>query len=296
MLRKRLLANELRDLEIAEVSLVRRGANRKKFLILKALGGDPMNDDVLSRVLDADLDPEDEERINGVLKAQGLSDKAANAVKAALRILNAFKDELPHDVLNILAGLASYGYQPAPLPASEEAKASRSQPKDHGDYGEYGEYGEYGKQRGKGKPKLSAKAEERARRDELVRKAALGIVADRDQAWQAIQRASQAMFGRDDALGVDMLMQTGLGLELYRAYLTAPAPPPPAPVSKAAADDEDVPAWTEVRALAQQLVQKSGECMTEAQAVAHVLNSARGRQLYKRYLSEKQLLIASRGR
>jgi hypothetical protein len=87
-----------------------------------------------------------------------------------------------------------------------------------------------------------------------------------------------------------MLLCTRLGAELYSQYLSIPL---------ASANDQldsDVEAWGEIQALARQLVQKLGDCMTEAQAVAHVLNTPRGRQLYKRYLAEKQQLIASRGR
>lgn len=68
---------------------------------------------------------EAEAKIPEVFKA-GLSDKAAQAVKASLRILNAFKEELPKDVMGGLAQLAGYGY-PEPeivdMAASAEAKA-----------------------------------------------------------------------------------------------------------------------------------------------------------------------------
>jgi hypothetical protein len=289
MPQKRFLANQLHDLKVEEVSLVPKGANRKRFLILKALGGDAMSDDMLSRILDTHV--ENEWHIDEVLKAQGLSEKATNAVKGALRLLNAFRDELPNDILNTLASLAGYGYQPPPLPASDEVKAGRSQPKQ---YGEYGDYGEPGK---KGKPKPSAAAEERARKDQLVRKAALGIVTSRDEAWEAIQRAAQAMFGRDDALGIDWLLQTPLGCELYRAYLDAPATPPPAPVTKTASDDDldmDLESWREIVSLAEGLVQKSDRPMTREQAVAAVLDTARGKALYRRYLSEKATRAARR--
>ena len=244
---------------------------------------------LLDRVLSTDL--ENEAEIEQVLKAQGLSEKATNAVKGALRLLNAYRDELPPDILNTLASLAGYGYQPPPLPASDEVKAARTQqPKGerYGDY-EYGEYG-YGEPGKKGKPKPSAQAEERARKDQLVQKAALGIIDDRDQAWQAMERAAEAMFGRSDAHGIDWLLQTPLGCELYRAYLDAPVTPPPAPVTKTASNDDldmDLESWREIVSLAEGLVQKSDRPMTREQAVAAILNTARGKALYKRYLSEK---------
>jgi hypothetical protein len=284
--------NRLHDLQVDEVSLVPRGANRKKFLILKSmLGGDAMDQSMIERILDADL--EDEERVDAVLKAQGLSDKARNAVKGALRILNAFKDELPNDILNTLASLAGYGYAPAP---TGEIKAAKPYSDDdsYGDYG-YGEYGE-GTARKKPKPKRS---EDAVAQSEPVRKSLLGLARDRDEVWASIEKAAELMYGECSPRTVDMLLCTRLGAELYSQYLSAPLPPSPRPVSKASDNDEldsDVEAWREIQALAQQLVQKSGDYMTEAQAVAHILNTPRGKQLYKLYLAQKQQLIASRRR
>jgi hypothetical protein len=296
MPQKRFLANELHDLKVEEVSLVPKGANKKRFLVVKSLGGDSAmyDETLLDRVLSTSL--ENEAEVEQILKTRGVSERAVHAIKGALRLLNAYRDELPPDIINTLASLVGYGYQPPPLPASDEAKTARSQPKPYGeDYGEYGEYG-YGEPGKKGKPKPSAQAEERARKDELVHKAALGIVTDRDQAWEAVQRAARAMFGRDDAIGVDMLMQTPLGCELYRAYLDAPVTPPPAPVTKTASDDldMDLESWRELVSLAEGLVQKSDRPMTREQAIAAVLDTARGKALYRRYLAEKAAKAARR--
>ncbi len=96
----------LRDLEAVEVSLVPKGANRKRFLIFKE--DDPPMQEILKAILETELD--DEKKVDEVLKAAKLSDKAQNAVKGALRLLNAYKDELPKDIMKTLAGLAGYGY------------------------------------------------------------------------------------------------------------------------------------------------------------------------------------------
>lgn len=98
---------ELSDLEAVEVSLVPRAANKKKFLLLKSEGGNEM-DEILKALIEAELD--DEQNVDKVLKAGKVSDKAANAVKGALKLLNAFKDELPKDIMNTLASLGGYGY------------------------------------------------------------------------------------------------------------------------------------------------------------------------------------------
>ncbi|MBW2672592.1 MAG: hypothetical protein JRD89_04135 [Deltaproteobacteria bacterium] len=109
--------NRLKDLDAVEVSLVPRGANRKKFLIFKE--DDTAMEEILKAVLETEL--EDEQKVEEVLKAAKLSGKAQNAVKGALRLLNAYKDELPKDIMKTLAGLAGYGY-PAPTEKQKDKK------------------------------------------------------------------------------------------------------------------------------------------------------------------------------
>jgi len=298
MQQKRFLANELRDLKVEEVSLVPKGANRKRFLLLKsALGGDCMYDEsVVDRILNTDLENEDE--IEQILKAQGLSEKAANAVKGALRLLNAYRDELPGDILNTLASLAGYGYQPPPLPASDEVKAARSQPKnEYGDYGEYGGYGDYGEGKGRKKPpkRATAQAEERAQRHQVVHKSLLGLARNRSEVWEAIEKAAEIVFGDSSPQSVDALLCTPTGAQLYSAYLQARVDPVPEPQPvRKAWDDEDVPAWQEIKRLANQQVAKADGSISEAEAVARALNTPMGRKPYKEYLRQKQELTARR--
>lgn len=102
----------LKNLEAVEVSIVPRGANRRKFLIFK---GDDVKMLDFESIMDIEL--ENEQEVDNVLKAEGLSEKAINAIKGALKLLNAFKEELPGDILSKLAGLAGYGY---PEPTSKE--------------------------------------------------------------------------------------------------------------------------------------------------------------------------------
>lgn len=108
------MVKRLRDLEAVEVSLVPKGANRKKFLLFKSEEVTPM-EEILKAILETNL--EDEPKVDEVLKAAKISDKAQNAVKGALRLLNAYKDELPKDIMKTLAGLAGYGY---PEPAQKQ--------------------------------------------------------------------------------------------------------------------------------------------------------------------------------
>ncbi|RJQ04429.1 MAG: hypothetical protein C4551_10775 [Bacillota bacterium] len=110
------MVTRLRDLEAVEVSLVPRAANKRRFLVMKSeTEVDHPLEKVLKAILETDL--EDEAKVDEVLKAAKLSDKGQNAVKGALRLLNAYKDELPKDILKTLAGLAGYGY---PEPAQKD--------------------------------------------------------------------------------------------------------------------------------------------------------------------------------
>jgi len=101
--------SELKNLEAIEVSLVSKAANKKKFVILKSESkGVNQMDEILKAIVEAEL--ENEQEVDKILKAKKVSDKAMAAVKGALKVLNAFKDELPNDVMTTLAGLAGYGY------------------------------------------------------------------------------------------------------------------------------------------------------------------------------------------
>lgn len=95
--------NALTDLETLEVSLVKRGANKKMFALAKS--EDAMNgfDDVLKAVLETETD--DEGKIAEAF-GKDLSERGVGAVKGALRLLSAFKDELPQDVIARLAKIA----------------------------------------------------------------------------------------------------------------------------------------------------------------------------------------------
>jgi hypothetical protein len=104
-------------LEVGEVSLVDRAANKRRFLLFKQEGS-TMEEDILKAVLEADL--EDEAQVDEVLKAANISDKGKLAIKGAIRLLQAFKDELPKDVMKTLSGLAGYEYpEPAKKPPEE---------------------------------------------------------------------------------------------------------------------------------------------------------------------------------
>jgi hypothetical protein len=120
------MTNKLTNLEAVEVSLVPKGANKKKFLLLKQEGGFTM-DEIMKACLELEL--ENEQEVEEVLKAKKISPKAMSAVKGALRILSAFKDELPKDVMTTMAGLAGYSYA-KPAKAEKQKKKPEEEEKE----------------------------------------------------------------------------------------------------------------------------------------------------------------------
>ncbi|MGB9886746.1 MAG: hypothetical protein ACPLRW_07110 [Moorellales bacterium] len=87
-------------------------------------------EEILKAVLETELD--NEKKVDEVLKAAKLSEKAQNAVKGALRLLNAYKDELPKDCMRMMAELAGYGY---PEPAEKAKDKGEDEKKKKEKYG-----------------------------------------------------------------------------------------------------------------------------------------------------------------
>lgn len=123
---------EIRDLEIAEVSLVDRAANRCKFIVLKRVGGKVMTTEViLTATTDEDVAvlkavAENQGGLLAILRAAtsdktlaaaiakaGLPAEAVDAVKTALKALESVKSMLPADIMKTLAVMAGY---PEPMP------------------------------------------------------------------------------------------------------------------------------------------------------------------------------------
>ena len=129
---------EIRQLDVQEVSLVDRAANRRKFLVLKQEDvdmSDKQQPDVAALLEKMDEDTQqlvvklfgegaDDEAVEEELKKAKLSPKAMAAVRTALRALNAVKDELPGNVMRMLASLGGYSY-PGPEKA-EDADADKA--------------------------------------------------------------------------------------------------------------------------------------------------------------------------
>lgn len=114
----------LEDFHPFEVSLVKRGANQKKRFPIWKQQEIEMDkfDEILKSVLETELDEEEGKEFLAWVEKQKLSEKGVNAVKAALRILSGFKDELPGDALDKLASMAGY-----PAPAAKQVPPKKEE-------------------------------------------------------------------------------------------------------------------------------------------------------------------------
>lgn len=87
---------DLREVKIDFISFVPRGANRKKYFLVKE--DRQLKDDILKAILETD-----EGEVSRVLKEARLEGEAAGVLEAAAKLLKAYKDELPEEALQILA-------------------------------------------------------------------------------------------------------------------------------------------------------------------------------------------------
>jgi hypothetical protein len=106
----------LGEVEIDFISFVPRGANRKKYFLVKEDG--QLKEDILKSILETD-----EGEVSRVLKEAGLEGEAAGVLEAAAKLLKAYRDELPDGALQILAKACG-------LP--EKEPAAKSDPKKEG--------------------------------------------------------------------------------------------------------------------------------------------------------------------
>lgn len=114
---------DLGEVEIDFISFVPRGANRKKYFLVKE--DRALKDDILKSILETD-----EGDISRVLKEAGLEGEAAAGVlEAAAKLLKAYKDELPEGALQILAKASGL---PEPQPAAKSHTKEEGEGKGEG--------------------------------------------------------------------------------------------------------------------------------------------------------------------
>lgn len=174
--------SELQGLEVKEVSLVDKAANKRKFLLTKNEGDQEMQE-VFKELLETEAIGES--KLKAIIKC--LSPEAGQAVTGALRLLQGFSDEIPMDVFTGLMKLCCDGMG--------EGHGEMGD----GDYmdGEGGEMGEGDAVSSACKPKKPAtmkkaaeqveKTEEKAEKAEVIEKAVIPFqnlpLGDRNAPW-----------------------------------------------------------------------------------------------------------------
>jgi hypothetical protein len=296
----------LSDLEVLEVSLVRKPANGRVFHLMKSA-----DEKESSMTLDAEkiaalleTPAENEEQLNELISKEEMSEDAVRAVRAALRLLDAFKDEVPSDTLRGLAAAAGMDLH------MEEERQDMDEDEESDDMGKG-----YQKPSMKSTEDLLKSAdipdslrptleklwksseESRARVNELESV----LKSERDDMLHKseTQRVAKS-FGHVPGVDAEKLAETLIamrkaspeGADAFEDVLTATEA---AMVAKADGAFEEtgttVPtdsggrtAWAKIEGLAGELVTK-GDAPSRAKAIDHVLTQ--NPELYSAYLAEK---------
>jgi hypothetical protein len=285
-------AHEITELETEEVSLVDKGANKKKrFPLWKSEGDHGMNDEIIQAVLETEFEGEGE-----IVEKAALDPKAVNAVKAMLRIASGFKDVLPTDALDKLA--AAIGY-PKPeekeKPKKEEetmSKQTETKPVDektsvnkevdaavkaNNDALEAirKENEEIRKQLGKERDmRLEAEWTEKAKSD-------LSHFPGKTSA--ELGKILKALADVNPELADEQFKSMKAASDMIKSSVLLKSAGSTNPTSAASGDES---AFGKLSALANGIVEKSNLEMTPEKAMARVLKSAKGAELYNQYLDE----------
>ena len=165
---------ELQDLEVTEISLVKQGANRKRFKILKEDGAPVLDTEVFMEelpyadVLKADLGTEDLLRETLRKATPDISTDATEVSVALMKLATAYADELPTDIFETIAESAGFKVSKAvkkqPLPDGKPMPDDDEKPDDED---------EEDQQEATPQSKKKAKKMATKTADEDVRKAAL---------------------------------------------------------------------------------------------------------------------------
>jgi hypothetical protein len=126
----------LTDLKAREVSLVDRGANKKRrFPVFKENPMDLEMIEILKAVVDVEID--DEAKLTAWIEKEKLSDKEAAALKAAMRLLNGFSENAKiKGLMGKMAGMVGFAKaetpdpDPKPEPAKKPVKKDEPDPKE----------------------------------------------------------------------------------------------------------------------------------------------------------------------
>jgi len=294
---------ELSNLTPEEVSLVDKGANKKKPFPIFKQENDMDHEEILKAVLETEIDEEDK-LVEWFDKAK-LSDKAQAAVKGALRLMSGFKDEIPKDALDKLASAIGY---PAPKAKAKEEdedmkdkypepqKAKAPVKKDEGE-GSPTELTEVEKRFEEIRKAYDEQVANLTKQNEEIRKS-LDTEREERRRQELISKAKDELAYCPGSTAEE---QAALLLKLEKVdpklaetqfaqmKATSEAMQKSAMFAEAGArfgEGSEGSAMAKLEKMAAGLVQKSTEELSSEQAFARVIKTAEGAKLYQEYLDE----------
>jgi hypothetical protein len=296
---------ELTELKALEVSLVDAGANNKKrFPIFKQEKN--MDPEILKAVLETEVD--EEAKLSEWLAKAKLSDKGQAAVKSVLRMLSAYKDELPKDVLDALAATAGYPAPKAKAKEEEEDEDEYPKPKDKEKGKEMTEDKKVKKAELSPEVEAVLKAQTteletlKAQNEQITK--ALKTETDSRKLIEWTQKAEQelshypgkstkelgAMLKTMDDKDPEFAKQQ---FEVLKSASTAfAASPLLQEAGRSGGSDSSGSAWEQIEKMANGFVEKSDGSLTHEKAVCKVLKLKP--ELYSKYLDEHPAQCASK--
>jgi hypothetical protein len=115
----------LSDLDVFEVSLVNKPANGRSFYMTKNADEESSMDEKLLAILETPA--ADEAKLDEFISKAEMSEDAVRAVRAALRLLDAFKDEVPSDTIRGLAAAAGMESMEEKMDDEDDAEKGKNE-------------------------------------------------------------------------------------------------------------------------------------------------------------------------
>jgi hypothetical protein len=104
----------LRDIDIEEISLVSKGANKRRFMIIKSQGGANSMEDILKDFL---VNFSEDEDVEDFQKAEN-EDKLREKLRESLKEIRKFEEDLPDSLRKAISVLALWAYKGYGYPAA----------------------------------------------------------------------------------------------------------------------------------------------------------------------------------
>lgn len=272
----------LSDIETKEVSLVKRGANKKRFALTKSEKTNMQ--EILEAVLNTEA--ENEKEVIELFKTAGAVDKGLEASTGLYRLLTSFKDELQGEVVESV--LKSAGFE---VKKEEPVKKTEKKVDLNGLDPEVRELIQKSEKANKEAIEKAEKLEK-----QLAEERDLRIVKEwtekSDMLFSHIPAKSSELatlfksFDGETASKVETILKDANELIKNSEVL----------INKGKTYElKHGGAWDEIVAKANEIVQKSSEPVGQAKAIDMFLATPEGKVLYEQYLNENQAQTGKRG-